>query len=123
MKDVSLKEMRKSEGLLRKKSQRKDDSFVDMFNVRMALLRGKRKRISVTIDVKIKAENRDQETAKTDECNVESDKVQQKLIDFGEVYKRYGSFVVNIKEALEEKDLYNYLMYLLIEKKVYEIIK
>lgn len=59
MKKVSLFDMKNSEKLLTQKYETKYRSFVDMFENRIMKLKGKRKRISVTIDVKIRSGNRE----------------------------------------------------------------
>lgn len=87
-------------------------------------LKGKRKRISLTIDVNIRAENRgadydERSKNKNDygEYDVTNKKVIKQTYDGYYVKKKYGPFVVNINENLSVDDIYKYLMYLLLTKK------
>lgn len=56
-KDTTLKEMRESEKKLVSDYGSKNTSFLFMFKNRMAKLKGKRKRVSVTVDFKINTDN------------------------------------------------------------------
>lgn len=56
-KNVSLNEMKDSEKLLTKKYETKYRSFLEMFEKRLGQLKGKKKRISVTVDVSMNTNN------------------------------------------------------------------
>ena len=86
MKKMSLYDMMVDERSLAPKIATKNKSFVEMFEDRIQKLKGKRKCISVTIDVKIRAEKRDADYEEqnknkdfTDEYNISNKKVIRQI--------------------------------------------